>query len=139
MPEGPIKATGADTAGIYAVVELSAPPDEVPPPRHLHRRTTEAFYVLEGALSIALDDREVGAEEGDFVTVAPGVVHTFSVRGTVPARFLVIVSPPEFIGFFAQMLGTPSAEHPGPYDIEVVEGGRWGSAYGHGSYCSFLK
>ncbi len=124
MTGGLIKATGADTAGAYAVVEFSAPPDDVPPPRHLHRRTTESFYVIEGALSIALDDREVRADAGCFVTVAPGVVHMFAVCGPAPARFLVIVSPPELLGFFEQMLDMPGCEHPGPYDIEIVEDAR---------------
>ena len=82
MTDGPIKATGTETAGAYAVVEFSAPPGDVPPPRHVHRRTTEAFYVIDGELVVGLDDREVTARAGSFVIVPPGVVHTFSVLGT---------------------------------------------------------
>jgi len=123
MTDGPIKATGAETAGAYAAVEFAAPPGDVPPPRHVHHRTTEAFYVIDGALCIVLDDREVTADAGSFVTVPPGVVHTFAVRGDAPARFLVIVSPPEFVGYFQEMLGLTSTAGSGPHDIELVDEG----------------
>jgi mannose-6-phosphate isomerase-like protein (cupin superfamily) len=93
------------------------------PPRHIHHRTTEAFYVIDGALSIVLDDREVTADAGSFVTVPPGVVHTFAVHGDAPARFLVIVSPPDFVGYFQEMLGLTSTTRSEPHDVEIVDEG----------------
>ncbi len=52
----------------------------------------------------------------------PGVVHTFAVEGHVPARFLVILSPPELLDFFRDMYGLPpAARSGGPYDIEITD------------------
>lgn len=71
MTGGLIKATGADTAGAYAVVEFRA----------ARRRTAPAP-------SSSAHHRR-------------GRTHLRRVRA-VPARFLVIVSPPELLGFFEQ-------------------------------------
>ena|ERR1035437_2576783 len=53
-------ASGADTAGAYALVEfITAPnPGRVPPP-HRHPNLDEGFYVIEGALTMLLGDRTV--------------------------------------------------------------------------------
>ena len=44
-----------------------------------------------------------------------------AVRCDVPAGFLVIVSPPEFIGYFQEMLGLGSSLGSQPHDIELVD------------------
>ncbi len=58
---------------------------------HIHQHT-EAFYILEGELTF-----EVGAERemstigpGGFLTVPPGVAHSFRTAGDHPARWLII-------------------------------------------------
>ena len=58
---------------------------------HVHRHS-EAFYVLEGALTF-----EVGAEletitigAGGFVAAPPGLAHAYRTAGRRPARWLVI-------------------------------------------------
>jgi quercetin dioxygenase-like cupin family protein len=121
MTTGPIKATGADTGGVYALVEFQAPAGDQPPP-HVHHHTGEAFYVLDGTLSIRRGDDEIVATAGSFVYVQPGQIHTYTVKSAEPARFLVIVDPPELIGFFQEMVGDPAAVvPPGGHDIEQVE------------------
>ena len=62
--------------------------------RHVHRHT-EAFYVLEGALTF-----EVGAEcetvtvgAGGFVAVPPGVAHAYGTAPGRPARWLILHAP----------------------------------------------
>lgn len=122
MSGGPIKATGADTDGAYALVEFTAPPGDPGPPPHLHNRTGEAFYVIDGTLTIRRGREEVTATAGSFVFIRPGVVHTFAVVGPGPARFLVLLSPPEFVSFFQEMLGEPAAAPPpGGHDIEEAD------------------
>jgi quercetin dioxygenase-like cupin family protein len=51
-----------------------------------------SLYVLEGALSIATDGRELAAGTGTWVQLRPGTPHTVSVSGG-PARFLEIRTP----------------------------------------------
>ena len=54
-------------------------PGEVGPDPHIHRRHTDAFYLLEGELEFTLgpDLRTIAAGPGTFAAAPPGVVHTF--------------------------------------------------------------
>jgi quercetin dioxygenase-like cupin family protein len=51
-----------------------------------------AFYVLDGALTVAADGRELAAAAGSWVQLPPRTPHTVSVSGG-PARFLEIRTP----------------------------------------------
>ena len=76
-----IKAASGHTGDAFAVIEYRMAARTPGPPPHLHRRTDETFYVLEGELTFHLSDRSVGAGPGDFVLVPRGVVHTFENAG----------------------------------------------------------
>src|SRR5918911_5274576 len=55
-------------------------PGESGPDPHVHRRHTDAFYVLEGELELGLGPGAgeiVRATPGTFVAAPPEVVHTF--------------------------------------------------------------
>jgi mannose-6-phosphate isomerase-like protein (cupin superfamily) len=43
--------------------------------RHSHPETDELFYVIEGTLTIRLDDREITLQAGDLYVVPRGVRH----------------------------------------------------------------
>jgi quercetin dioxygenase-like cupin family protein len=58
-----IKATGEDTGGTYAMIEMSISPQGGPPP-HIHSREIESFYILEGSLSFWLSDRKLSGSAG---------------------------------------------------------------------------
>jgi quercetin dioxygenase-like cupin family protein len=65
-------------------------------PFHRHDGEDEAFYVLEGAMTIYLDGgRKVHATPGVFVHVPPGTGHGF--RTETPVRMLVIGAPDGFV------------------------------------------
>jgi quercetin dioxygenase-like cupin family protein len=68
-------ATAESTAGGYVEIEVSYPPDNPPPPRHLHPNQDELFTVLTGSLHATVGDqtREVGA--GDVLEVPAGTPH----------------------------------------------------------------
>jgi mannose-6-phosphate isomerase-like protein (cupin superfamily) len=115
-----IKATGADTGGAYALVELVVPPQAGPPP-HLHRREDEGFFILEGDFEFLAGDHTLRATAGDFVYGPRNIVHTFKNVGSTPGRILGVVSPPGFEEFVREA-GVPVAESPtppeGPPDTE---------------------
>ena len=48
-------ATGDDTNGKYALWEAIVPPGGGPPP-HVHSREEEGFYILEGEITLQIDD-----------------------------------------------------------------------------------
>jgi mannose-6-phosphate isomerase-like protein (cupin superfamily) len=74
---------------------------------HWHAVTTEGFYVLEGVLSLRLGEGDiqqtVEAPAGTSVLVPPRTVHAFSNPGTVPARFIVVLSPAGMEGYFNEL------------------------------------
>ena len=66
-----IKAAEADTRGAYAVRENAVPAGFGGVPMHLHREAEEAFYVLEGELTVHLQDRVLAASAGVVRTDPP--------------------------------------------------------------------
>ena len=96
------KAAGDDTRGAYTLCEYTAAPSAGPPP-HIHHNDDEAFYLLEGELTVRVGGREALATAGSFVFLPRGVVHTFKNTGSGPARFLVIASPSGFERYLDDM------------------------------------
>ena len=66
------------------------------PELHIHKRHTDAFYVLSGEVSFALGPdgaQEVRGQAGAFVAAPAGVVHTFANETSEEATFLNIHAP----------------------------------------------
>jgi hypothetical protein len=97
----------------------------------VHHREDEAFYLLEGAVTMRCGDRTVSAEAGSFVFLPRGVPHTFVVEGDRPARMLTLLSPGGGEGLFvaggrpAESDGLPPS---GPFDVAALR--RAGAQYG---------
>jgi quercetin dioxygenase-like cupin family protein len=117
------KAVSEDTGGAYAAVEVTATPGLPGPPPHIHHREDEAFYLLEGELELFVegDTGVVGA--GSFVNIPRGMLHTFRNAGAESARFVAVVAPAGFEGFFEEVgepATDPSSPPAGPPDVEKV-------------------
>jgi len=61
-----IHVTGKDTAGEYAVLEVSSPSGSGPP-LHKHTREVEGFYIMNGEFTFQYGDTKLKAERGTFV------------------------------------------------------------------------
>jgi quercetin dioxygenase-like cupin family protein len=103
-----IKATGEDTGGTYAMIEMLIPPQGGPPP-HIHSREIESFYILEGSLSFWLSDRKLSSSAGSLVIAPPGLTHTFKNEEDATARVLLLITPAGLEEFF-QEVGVPIKE-----------------------------
>jgi quercetin dioxygenase-like cupin family protein len=115
-----LKATRETTGGAYGLVE-SWVPAGASPPLHVHHREDEAFYVLEGELTIRCGDETFSAPAGSFAFLPRDVPHTFVVEGDAPAHLLTLISPGGGERFFVDAGRTPeSAGMPpaGPPDVE---------------------
>jgi mannose-6-phosphate isomerase-like protein (cupin superfamily) len=97
-----VKADSEATAGAYSLIEYSHAAGALGPPVHIHNEHEEAFYVLDGALTLLLGDETVTVEAGGFAVVPRGVRHSPSNAGAVPVRFFFISSPP-MEQFFVEM------------------------------------
>lgn len=96
------KATAGSTSGAFSFMERDLPPGGRRPPRHAHIAADEAFYVLAGQISFALDDEAVTAGPGWFVLAPGGVMHSFGNAGSDPARLLIIHAP-AMDGYFREL------------------------------------
>jgi len=117
-----VKATAQSTGGVLGVVEVRAAPG-FSPPLHLHHREDEAFWLLEGAMTVVCDGRTFEAGAGSFVWLPRGRPHTFRVDGDMPARMLEMITPGEHARFYVEG-GRPALDDSipefDPRDLEQV-------------------
>jgi mannose-6-phosphate isomerase-like protein (cupin superfamily) len=114
-----VKAGGDQTRGGFTLIEQLAPAGFAPPP-HLHRGEEEAFYVLEGELTVTCGDRTWTAAPGAFVLLPRGIPHTFAVSDAGPAKLLQITAPAQFERFAAEVgepARQPTLPPPTPLDL----------------------
>lgn len=125
-----IKASGSDTEGAYALVDVVVPPGAGPPP-HVHHREDEAFSILEGTFEFLAGDKTVRVNAGNFIHAPRNIVHTYRNVGSTPGRMLVVASPPGFERFVAEV-GVPVTEGATPPQAppDVNEFARVAASYG---------
>jgi EmrB/QacA subfamily drug resistance transporter len=87
------KALAEQDGGDFSLMERTLPPGGRRPPPHRHMNCSEAYFVLDGLVSVTVEgeDLEVGPE--GFVLVPRGTGHTFGNAGEQEARLLVIHAP----------------------------------------------
>ncbi len=95
-----VKASAETTGGSFSIVEEVAPLDT---PSHVHANEDELFIVLEGDHEFTVGDTVFDVAPGAVVFAPRGVPH--SHRRVVPrtGRFLTLVSPAGFEGFFREL------------------------------------
>ena len=104
------KTESEETGGAWSLLELTVPPGFDGPPPHWHKVTQEAFYILEGALTLQVGDQTVKALPGAYVFVPTGVIHAYSNAEDEPARFLGFVSPGGFEKYFDELYALMKSE-----------------------------
>src|SRR3954453_6514566 len=72
-----VKASAADTAGQYTLVEITAPPG-LQSPLHVHYTEDERFYVLEGTVTIVVGAQTVELPSGQHAFGRRGIPHKFT-------------------------------------------------------------
>ncbi len=96
------KAIGETTGGDLSCMERTLPPGGRQPPAHRHTNCSEAYFVLEGTVSVLLEGEELSLEPEQFLLVRRGRSHTFGSGSPEPARLLVIHAP-AMDGYFAAL------------------------------------
>jgi quercetin dioxygenase-like cupin family protein len=99
-----MKAQVGDGDGTFYLGEMTLAAFPGPPP-HVHERHLDSFFVLEGALTVRLEDETVTAPPESYALAPAGNVHTFSNPGGETVRALNIMAP----GGFEQYLKEAAA------------------------------
>lgn len=82
------------------------------PPLHLHREQDDTLYILEGALTVQVGGETFDIGPGDFLTIPPGVPHTFEnlqSDGRL-VRAINLMTPGGHFDMFNEMSGAPDEE-----------------------------
>jgi mannose-6-phosphate isomerase-like protein (cupin superfamily) len=98
-----IKASAASTGGSLTLIESRL---HSGPPRHVHDREDESFYVLDGSLTVYCGDHVWDVERGSFVFLPRGVPHHFTVESG-PVTVLLIVTPGGIEAYFREISAAP--------------------------------
>jgi quercetin dioxygenase-like cupin family protein len=127
-------ASSDDTHGAWSLVELT----EIPGYKtnlHRHNHTDEAFYVLEGVLTVRLNDKTSEYPAGSYVLIPRGTPHAQGNRGKVPVKLLLTMTPGGFERSFqdrVELFKTAKPDDPdfrkkrkenavkGNYDVEFL-------------------
>ncbi len=94
------KANGEETGGAYSLLEVLITGEG--PPQHIHKAEDEAFYVLEGEVTVKRGEETIHAPTGAFVLIPRGTTHTIWNTGSTPAKVLGIFSPPGVEQYFIE-------------------------------------
>jgi len=96
-----VKASAADTAGQYTLLEITAPPG-LETPLHVHYAEDEGFYVLEGSVTIVVGDETVELTAGRHEFGPRDVPHKFIV-GPDGAHMIWVLTPGGFDAFVEEV------------------------------------
>jgi mannose-6-phosphate isomerase-like protein (cupin superfamily) len=87
------KAVAEQDDGDLSLMERTLPPGGRRPPAHRHANCSEAYFVLDGLVSVVVEGEDLTVGPEGFVLVPRGTAHTFGNAGDDEARLLVIHAP----------------------------------------------
>ena len=99
------QATSADTNGAYAFW-VDEPPGHVGPPKHVHSREEEGFYVIEGQVEFRAGHIDSVLTKDSFIALPKGIPHSWINTSTGQARLITFTAGAGNEGFFLT-LGAP--------------------------------
>ena len=91
------------TGGRIAIVEHTLPPRALAAPLHRHSREDELSIVLSGRIGALLGDAVVCGDAGAYVWKPRHQWHTFWNAGDAELRFIELLLPGGFDGYFARL------------------------------------
>jgi quercetin dioxygenase-like cupin family protein len=95
-----VKVTAADTDGTFEVIDETCKPG-FQSRLHIHTRSYQTCYVMEGSGEFLVGDQLFSGEQGSCVHIPPGVPHQVSSRDGM--RMLMVYSPAGIGAMFAAM------------------------------------
>jgi quercetin dioxygenase-like cupin family protein len=106
------QAMSSDTDGAYAFW-VDEPPGKVGPPKHVHSREEEGFYVIEGQAKFHAGHIEAVLTKDMFIALPKGIPHSWINTTTGHAKLITFTAGAGNEGFFLT-LGAPGVGPAGP-------------------------
>jgi quercetin dioxygenase-like cupin family protein len=105
------QAISADTGGAFAFW-IDEPPGHVGPPKHVHSRDEEGFYVIKGEVEFKAGSVDAVLTKGTFIALPKGIPHSWINTTVGDAKLITFTAPAGNEGFFLT-LGGPGVNAPG--------------------------
>jgi quercetin dioxygenase-like cupin family protein len=109
--------TSEDTKGAFAVLEVTEMPG-YKTTWHRHNHTEETFYVLEGVLTVKINDKVAEFPAGSYVLIPRGTTHGQGNFGKVPVKVILTVSPGGYEQRFRERIELYKTTKPGDPDFQ---------------------
>jgi mannose-6-phosphate isomerase-like protein (cupin superfamily) len=119
------KAVAELDNGDLSLMERTLPPGGRRPPAHRHTNCSEAYFVLDGLVSVIVEDEELSLKPEEFLLVPRGTAHTFGNGADEVARLLVIHAP-AMDAYFAGLHDLWNRDEPPTTDEERALMARFG-------------
>jgi quercetin dioxygenase-like cupin family protein len=130
-----IKATAADTGGQFTIVEVTCGPG-FEAPLHVHHREDEAFWILDGEVTLQVGDETIEASAGDYAFGPREIPHRYTA-GSNGCRMLFICTPGGFEGLVMDM-SEPAASRTLPPQTEQPPDMEWVQSIARKHGCDLL-
>jgi quercetin dioxygenase-like cupin family protein len=101
-----LKASKVSTGGMLTLIESYT---DGGAPLHVHSNEDEAFYVVEGTITVTVGDEHYEAGPRSFVFLPRGIPHSWDVVGE-RARVLMITVPAMLEEFLSEYHAAPANE-----------------------------
>ncbi|MCR9129611.1 MAG: cupin domain-containing protein [Alphaproteobacteria bacterium] len=112
----------AATASGLSVYEIALEPRSPGTPPHIHANEDEFLYVIEGEVSVQIEDEAHQVSEGAMVIKPRGQLHAFWNGSDAPARLLLTVSGEgDFEAFFDGVeTAATEMDNPEPFEARMA-------------------
>ena len=91
--------TSEDTAGALSLMEVTVGPRKGPP-RHVHHREDETYYVLSGEFLFEVDGVKHTLAQGASIFAPRDIPHCWANSGATDGKMLLVCTPGGFEKFF---------------------------------------
>ncbi|GAB3651995.1 cupin domain-containing protein [Glycomyces tarimensis] len=129
-------ADGSHTGSLLGANRLALEAGAPGAKPHYHERSAEAFYVIDGALSMLIETEAFTLDRGGYAVVPAGATHAFAAGEEAPADVLITLVPGvdrfEYFRMLGELLRGELPEQEAAriherYDVHFVDGLDWGS------------
>ena len=100
------KVTSEDSGGACSIFELGSPP-KFGPPRHVHHREDEWYYVLAGDFLFEAGGKQYSLTTGASIWLPRDIPHCWGNAGTSNGKLILLCEPGGFEKFFDEVSQMP--------------------------------
>jgi len=113
------KVTSEDSGGACSIFELGAPP-KFGPPRHVHHREDEWYYVLAGDFLFEVGGKQYSLPTGASIWLPRDIPHCWGNSGASIGKLILLCEPGGFEKFFEEVAQVPPLASQDPADLQKL-------------------